>query len=188
MKLLIATTLLIVFLFAMGVVVQLLSNYKRRKRMAMYDWIESDLMALTGLTSYTAGNTSQSSNTYQMTANAMYNPNWAYVPQNGYSFASSGISFGTSQPWDIQDNTLWPFNSGKLSEEEKKLISDFKLRNPDFDDYDTEIGLVLEQFPNMKDSPIYMTLLYDLGKKIRELIKTYVKEEKNKMDETSSEL
>lgn len=73
---------------------------------------------------------------------------------------------------------LWPWTHGELSPSEVDLIVDFKTRHPDFDTFTQEVGLILAHRPGLKNTPLFITLLYDLAKDLRKLISDYTSEEK----------
>lgn len=145
----------------------------------------------TSNTTYPPGVT-YASNSYSNTAGwspgqvIPYNPQSINVtPSNTntyttYTWPSSGMSMsGVSSGWPPSPDAYWPWSQWTVtSEQERELITDFKSRHPDFDTFQDEINLITLRKPGLLNTPLFISLIYELAKDIKKLLDNYTDPDK----------
>jgi hypothetical protein len=80
---------------------------------------------------------------------------------------------------DEFSDQYWPWTQWDVkAEDERALITDFKSRHPDFDTLHEEIQLILMRKTGLKNTPLFISLLYELAKDIKKLLDNYTDPDK----------
>jgi len=107
---------------------------------------------------------------------------WQFQPQAqvGSGYALSGVAGLSNWPYDtLTPNKYWPWTEYEIeAESERDLVLDFKSRHPDFDTLQDEVNLILARKPGLKNTTLFITLIYELAKDIKKLLDNYTDPDK----------
>lgn len=78
-------------------------------------------------------------------------------------WTSGWPNYAPQEPSEI----YFPYGHLMLCDEDRAYILDFKTRNPDFDSYNKEIELILTHKPGLRNTVLFMSILYETAVKVR---------------------
>ena len=148
---------------------QISSSSSTQASLASLDAAQAAMSQLAGISQSSSGIS------YSITGNSTAYPYYTTTNYPNWSNAVSGVGYSYSY---TDSGKCWPWDDLSTSKQDAEFIKDFKSRHPDFDTFIDEISLVLKLKPGLKNTPLFITLLYDMAKEIRKLIEGFTECEK----------